>query len=79
MSLLQSSNRNNKAAIQTMATSSMAWQEIEGTKKSGPILKQPTFNWRVEDQYEQLQNLELEVSNMLQNWLGREGLQLKAT
>ena len=32
------------------------------------ILKQPMFNWKAGDKYEELQNLELEVSNMLQNY-----------
>ena len=82
-----------RVTIQTMTTASIARQENPGTKKSGPILKQPTFNWKAEDKYEELQNFELEESDMLQNynlgqtkrvsvsknWLGREGLQLIAT
>ena len=82
-----------RAAIQTMATAVMARQENPGTKMSGPILKQPTFNWKAEDKHEELQNFKLEVSNMLQdfslgqtdrvsvikNCLGGEGLQLTVT
>ena len=57
------------------------------------MMKQTMFNWNTIDKYEELQNIKLEVSNMLQsyslgyiekvsvikNWLGREGLQLIAT
>ena len=76
-----------------MASTGMARPENAVIKMNGPILKQPMFNWRAEDKYEELQNFELEVSNMLQNctldqrarvlvltnWLGREGLHLIAT
>ena len=76
-----------------MATVGMARQENPGTKMSGPILKQPMFNWKAENKYQEMQNFKLEVCNMLQtynlgqtervsmikNWLGREGLQLIAT
>ena len=76
-----------------MATTGRARQENAGIKMSRPILKQPTFSWRAEDKYEELQNFRLEVSNMLQNynlgqaekvsviknWLGGEGLQLIVT
>ena len=54
---------------------------------SRPILKQPTFNWRADGKYEDLDIFEPKVRNMLQNvilgqtervsviknWLGREG------
>ena len=33
-----------RVAIQTLTIAGMAKQEILGTKMSGPILKQPTFN-----------------------------------
>ena len=46
----------------------MTRQENSGTKMSGPIMQQPTFNWKAEDKYEELQNFEPEVSNMLQNY-----------
>ena len=29
-------------------------------KLDGPIIKQPTFNWEVEDKYNELKNSELE-------------------
>ena len=51
-----------------MATTSMARQENAGIKMGGPIQKQPTFNWRVEDKYEELQNFKLEVGDMSQNF-----------
>ena len=38
-----------RVAIQTMATTGMARQENAEIKMSGPILKQPTFNWKAED------------------------------
>ena len=41
-------------AIQTMATTSMARQENAGIKMRGPIMNQPTFNWRAQDKYEGL-------------------------
>ena len=62
-------------------------------KMSRCIIKQQTLDWSTKDQYAELRNFELEVSNMLQNfnlgqtervlniknWLGKEGLQLIAT
>ena len=57
-----------RVAIQTMASARMARQENSGTKMSGCILKQPVFNWKTEDKYEELQNFKLEVSNMLLNY-----------
>ena len=78
------------AVIQIMATASTSRQDNAGAKMSGPIRKQPMFNWSTKDKCEELQNFKLEVSNMVQNynlgqtekvsiiknWLGREGLQL---
>ena len=43
-----------RVAIQTMATTGMARQENAEIKMSRPILKQPTFNWRAKDKYEEL-------------------------
>ena len=58
----------------------------------GPILFQPTFNWKVPDRYVELLNFEMDVTNVLQvyaydlndeekvhiikNQLGREGYNL---
>ena len=50
-----------KAAIQTMATAGMERQENPEAKMSRPILKQPMFNWKTEDKYEELQSFNLEV------------------
>ena len=91
--IVQAVAEATRATIQTMATNGMTRQEHSGIKMSGPIWKQPTFNWRAENKYEELQNFKLEVINMLQNynlgqtekvlminnWLGREGLQLIVT
>ena len=54
-------------AIETMAITNMERQENAGIKISGSILKQTTFSWRAEDNYEELHNFKLEVSNMLQS------------
>ena len=75
-----------------MASTSMARHENAGIEMNGPILTQPTFNWRAGDKYDELQNFQVEASNMLQNynlgqregvsviknWVDREGLQLMA-
>ena len=85
---------HNEFTVQAVAeATSMARQENAGIKMSRPILKQPMFNWRAGDKYEELQIYKLEISSMLQNlnvgqrervsviknWLGREGLQLIGT
>ena len=89
MSIAQATAEARRAAVQTLATASMARQENQGSKMGGPIQKQPMFNYRAEQKYEELQNFKLEVSNMSQNCnlgqrervsgiknsLGREGLQ----
>ena len=60
---------------------------------SGPFIRDPTFDWSAKDKYAKLRNFKLEVNNMLQsfnisqtekvsnieNWLGRQGLQLLET
>ena len=56
-------------------------------------MKQPTFDWNVQDQYSELKTFQLEVNNILsthntpqtdklvlvKNWLGRKGLQYLET
>ena len=53
-------------AIQTMAMANTTRQDNAGLKMSGSIMKQPTFNWNAKDKYEELQNIMLEVSYVLQ-------------
>ena len=64
-----------------------------GPKISGPIIKQPTFNWEAEDKYSELKSFRLEVNNVfksynmpqteniaiIKNWLGRKGLHFLET
>ena len=53
-----------RMANQTMATTGSTRQGNAETKKGRSNLKPPTLNQRAEDKYEELQNFELEVSNM---------------
>ena len=55
-------------AIQTITTAGTARTENMGPKMSGPIMKQPTFDWSTKDKYAKLRNFKLEVRNMLQNF-----------
>ena len=64
-------------------------QSMAGPKIGGPAMKQATFNWEVEDKYNELKTFRLEVNNVLttystlqaeqvaivKNWLDRKGLQ----
>ena len=64
-------------------------QCVAGPKIDGPVMKQPTFNWEVDDKHNELKTFRLEVNNVLsaystpqteqlaivKNWLGRKGLQ----
>ena len=34
---------------------------------SGPILKQPAFDWKTPDKYHEFKNLEIEARNILTN------------
>ena len=59
---------------------------------SGPVLKQPTFDWKMPDEYHELNNFEIEVRNfflinnyniqdsekvpIIINWLGCDSLRL---
>ena len=78
-----------RAAIQAMAaTTAERPQGAAGPKICGPAMKQPTFNWEMEDKYSKLKTFRLEVKNILstynsplteqlaieKNWLGRKGL-----
>ena len=79
-----------RVAIQAMAmTTAEGPQSAAGSKKGRPSMKQPTFNWEVEDKYSELKTFRLEVNNilmtystpqterlaMVKDWLGRKGLQ----
>ena len=69
MNLLQAIAEVTRVAVQTMATAGIGRQENPGTKiMSWPILKQPMFNWKAENKYEELPDFKLAVSNMLQNY-----------
>ena len=77
----------SRAAIQTMVELHQR-QEVQGPKLGGPVLKQPQFNWEVDDKCTEWKVFILEVRNvlstynaheqekiaMVKNWLGRKGL-----
>ena len=68
-------------------------QSMAGPKLGSPAMKQLTFNWEAEDKYNELKTFRLEVNNilstfnsrqneqlvMVNNWLGRKGLQFVET
>ena len=76
--------------LQSMSMAGTARADNEGLRMSGPIMKQPTFDWSARDKYAELMNFKLEVNKMLQNfniyqteriliienWLGRQGQKL---
>ena len=79
-----------RVAIQAVAATSAEWpQGMAGTQIGRPSMKQPTFNWEMEDKYSKLKTFRLEVNNILstyymilteqlailKNWLGRKELQ----
>ena len=79
-----------RAVIQAMATAMIEQpQSMAGHKQGGTAMKQPTFNWELEDKYIELKTFKLKVNNifstyntmhdeqlvMVKNWLGRKGLQ----
>ena len=79
-----------RIALQTMVE---AWAERmhdgSGPKVGHPAIKQPTFDWNMQDKYSELKTFQLEVNNILstynilqtdklvlvKNWLGRKGIQ----
>ena len=79
-----------RVAIQSMAAATAERpQGAAGPKIVRPATKQPTFNWEMEDKYNNPKTFRLEVNNILstynmplseqlaivKNWLGRKGLQ----
>ena len=50
-----------EVAIQTMPMSNTARSENGEPRMSGPIIKQPTYNWSSKDKYAELGNIKLEV------------------
>ena len=78
-----------RIAMQAMAE---AWAEKthnwSGPMIGGPTMKQPVFDWNVQDKYGKLKTFRLEVNNILstyntpqtdklalvKKWLGRKGL-----
>ena len=62
-----------KVTIQAMAVAARERpQSAPGPKIGGPAMKQPTFNWDMEDKYNKPQTEQLAI---VKNWLGRKGLQ----
>ena len=50
-----------RVAIQKMSMACKARTENEGPRMSGPIMKQPTFDWSSKDKCAELRNFKLEV------------------
>ena len=78
-----------RVVLQTMPEAqAQRRQNATGPKLGGPTLKQPTFDWEVQDKYKELKTFKLEVSKVLstygmpeaeklavvKKWLGRKGL-----
>ena len=54
-----------RVAIQALAAAATERpQSIEGPKICGTAMKQPSFNWEVDDKYGKLKNFRLEVNNI---------------
>ena len=83
-----------RIAIQTMVGAwAERMHERSGPKVGSPTMKQLTFDWNAQDKYSKLKAFRLEVNNILstyntqqtdklalvQNWLGRKGLQYLET
>ena len=79
-----------KVSIQAMAaTAAERPQNMARPKIGGPAMKQPTFNWEMEDKYSEPKTFRLEENNilsmcntpeaeqlaMVKNWFGSRGLQ----
>ena len=78
-----------RVAIQAMAeTQAQRMPNTSGPKVGGPMLRQPSFNWKATEKYTKWKAFILEVRNvmttynlqemdkiaMVKNWLGRKGL-----
>ena len=48
------------------ANDQMSARQSMGPKVGEPMMKQPTFNWGMEDKYNKLENFRLEVNNVFQ-------------
>ena len=53
-----------RAAIQAMAAAGAERAPNAGPGLGRPLMKQPTFNWKAEDKYNELKNFRLEVNNI---------------
>ena len=83
-----------RIALQTMAEAQAErMHNRSGPKLGSPTMKQPTFDWSVQDKYSELKTFCLEVNNILstyntpqmdklllvKDWLGKKGLQYLET
>ena len=58
-----------RVAIQAMSEAGAEWtHDMAGPKIGGPTMKQPTFDWDVEDKYSELKTFRLEVNNVLSTY-----------
>ena len=58
-----------RVAIQAMdAASAERPQCMVGPKIGRPAMKQPSFNWEVDDKYNELKNFRLEVNNIITSY-----------
>ena len=58
-----------RVAIQTMFMASTVRTENVGSRKNGPIMKQPIFDCISKNKYAELRNFKLMVKSMLQNFM----------
>ena len=79
-----------RGAIQALAAARAERTQNAGPRLDGPMMKQPNFNWKAGDKYNEFKNFRLEVNNnfksyntpqteqlaIIKNWLSRNGLQL---
>ena len=51
-----------------MATAGAEGAQNVGPRLGGPIMKQPTFNWKAKDKYNELKNVRQEVNNIFKSY-----------
>ena len=57
-----------RAAIQAMPAAGNERAQNTGPILGGPKMKEPSFNWEVEDKYNKLRNFRLEVNNIFKSY-----------
>ena len=65
--IVQAVAEATRGKIQAMAVSRVERTQNVGPRLGRPVMKEPTFNWKAEDMYNELKNFRLDINNIFKS------------